>query len=109
MAKAAMATAKVTVKKQTTKLAAAKKTYTFKAKATKKVKVTLKNAKGKAIKGKWITLKIKNKTFKAKTSAKGVATITVKFTKKGKYTALAKFAGDNTYKASSKKVKIILK
>lgn len=100
---------KVTVKKQASKIAPAKKSYTFKVKAKKTVKVTLKNAKGKAIKGKYVTLKIKNKTFKAKTNNKGVATIKVNFAKKGKYTALAKFAGDNTYKAISKKVKVVIK
>ena len=106
---AAFEMVKVTVKKQTTKLNPAKKSYTFKAKAKKKVKVTLKNANGKAIKGKQITLKIKNKTFKAKTNAKGTATITVKFTKKGKYTVTTKFAGDNTYNSVSKKIKIRIK
>lgn len=100
---------KVTVKKQSVKLTPAKTTYKFKANTkTKTVKVTLKNAKGKAIKGKQITLKIKNKTFKAKTNAKGVATIKVNFTKKGKYTVKTSFAGDATYNAISKNIKLIL-
>ena len=99
---------KVTVKKQSAKITPAKKSYKFKAKAKKTVKVTLKNAKGKAIKGKTVTLKIKNKTFKAKTNAKGVASIKVKFTKKGKYTAKVSLDGDSTYQASSK-VKLTLK
>ena len=100
--------AKVTVKKQTAKLTTAKKTYKAKAK-TKKLTATFKSAKGKAIKGKKITFKVKGKTYTAKTNAKGVATVKVKLTKKGKYTFTAKFAGDNTYKAISKKAKLILK
>lgn len=107
--KASMTTVKVTVKKQSIKLAPAKTTYKFKANAkTKTVKLTLKNAKGKALKGKFINLTVKNKTFKAKTNAKGVATIKVKFTQKGSHVMTAKFAGDNTYNAISKKVKLIL-
>lgn len=99
---------KVTVKKQSAKITPAKKSYKFKANAKKTVKVTLKNAKGKAIKGKTVTLKIKNKTFKAKTNAKGVASIKVKFTKKGKYTAKVSLDGDSTYQASGK-VKLTLR
>ena len=108
-AKSSTVTVKVTVVKQKTTVKTNKNKYTFKRKAKKKVKVTLKNANGKAIKGKQITLKIKNKTFKAKTNAKGTATITVKFTKKGKYTVTTKFAGDNTYNSASKKVKVTIK
>lgn len=109
-AKSSMGTAKITVNKQKTSIKASKSTYTFKSKAkTKSVKVTLKNAKGKAIKSKVITLKIKNKTFKAKTNKNGVATIKVSFTKKGKYTVKVGFAGDSTYKAISKNVKVVLK
>ena len=101
-------TAKVTVIKQTAKLTTAKKTYKAKAK-TKKLTATFKSAKGKAIKNKKITFKVKGKTYTAKTNAKGVATVKVKLTKKGKYTFTAKFAGDNTYKAVTKSAKLILK
>ena len=100
--------AKVTVNKQKAKLTVAKKTYKAKAK-TKKLTATFKSAKGKAIKGKKITFKVKGKTYTAKTNAKGVATVKVKITKKGKYTFTAKFAGDNTYKALSKKGKLTIK
>ena len=85
------------------------KAKTFKVKATKKVTFTLKDAKGKAIKGKKITFTVNKKTYTAKTNAKGIATVKVKLTKKGKYTATAKFAGDNTYKKISKKAKITVK
>jgi hypothetical protein len=100
--------AKVTVKKQTAKLTTAKKTYKAKAK-TKKLTATFKSSKGKALKGKKITFTVKGKTYKATTNAKGVATVKVKLTKKGKYTFTAKFAGDNTYNAVTKKAKLTIK
>lgn len=84
------------------------KKATLKVKKAKKISVTLKS-NGKAVAGKVITLKIKNKTFKAKTNSKGIAKIKVKLSKKGKYKATASFAGDNDYKAASKKVKITVK
>ena len=99
---------KVTVNKQTAKLTTAKKTYKAKAK-TKKLTATFKSATGKAIKGKKIAFTVKGKTYSAKTNAKGVATVKVKLTKKGKYTFTAKFAGDDTYKSVSKKAKLVLK
>jgi hypothetical protein len=99
---------KVTVKKQSAKLTTAKKTYKKKAK-TKKLTATFKSSKGKALKGKKITFTVKGKTYTAKTNAKGVATVKVKLTKKGKYTFTAKFAGDDTYNAVSKKAKLTIK
>ena len=106
--KASYKTVKATVNKQATKAVFQKKTFKVKAK-TKKVSFTLKDASGKAIKGKKITVKVGKKTYTAKTNAKGVATVKVKLTKKGKYTATAKFAGDSTYKAVTKKARITLK
>ena len=89
---------------------------TFKAKAkTKTISVTLKTVKnpynGKTYlkAGKKLTLKINGKTYTAKTNAKGVAKFTIKLTKKGKYAATVKFAGDKTYNASSKKIKVTIK
>ena len=49
------------------------------------------------------------KKYTAKINAKGVAKFSIKLTKKGKYSAAIKFAGDNTYKASNKKISIIIK
>ena len=106
--KSAFKSVKVTVNKQATKAVFKAKTFKVKAK-TKKVSFTLKDASGKAIKGKKITVKVNGKTYTAKTNAKGVATVSLKITKKGKYTATAKFAGDTTYKAITKKAKITLK
>ena len=96
----------VTVTKKATTITAPKKT--FKKKATKKVKITLKSS-GSALSGKKITIKVNKKTYSAKTSSKGIATIKVKLTKKGTYKYTAKFAGDSTYKAASKTGKIKVK
>ena len=105
--KASIKPVKVTVNKQATKATFAKKT--FKVKATKKISFTLKDSKGKAIAKKKITFKVNGKTYTAKTNSKGVATVKIVIKKKGKYTATAKFAGDTTYKAVSKKAAITIK
>ena len=103
---AASKTVKITISKEKTKIAAKKKTFK-KSKKTKKYKITLKNSKGKAIKKVKITLKVKGKTYTAKTNSKGKATFKIKKLKrKGTFKATIKFKGDNCYKASSKKVKI---
>ena len=113
--KGSAATAKITVnakpvppKVEPKKTTLTAKKATLKAKKAKKISVTLK-AGGKAVSGKTITLKVAKKTFKAKTNAKGVASIKVKVAKKGSYTATVKFAGDKAYKASSKSIKIKVK
>ena len=98
----------VTVTKKASKIVAKKKTFKAKTK-TKKYTVTLKSGKTPIRKVK-LTIKIKNKTFKATTNNKGKATFKIKkLTRKGKYTANIKFAGNKNYKASSKKVKIVIK
>ena len=57
-----------------------------------------------------IALKVKGKTYKVTTNAKGKATFNLKkLTKKGKFTATIKFSGNKYYKAISKKVKIAVK
>ena len=56
-----------------------------------KFQATLKNSKEKAIVGKKITFKFKGKTYSAKTNKKGVATITLKNLKVGKYTITSKY------------------
>lgn len=99
---------KVVVKKQKAKLAVKKASYKTGAKS-KKVKATFKSAYGNALKNKKITFKVKDKTYKAKTNSKGVATINVKLAKKGTYKVTAKFAGDDTYKKVIKTAKLVLK
>ena len=113
-APAKLASSKLTVTKKPTSITAS--TMTFKATAkTKTISVTLKTSKNpydqktylKA--GKMITLKVAGKTYAAKTNAKGVAKFTIKLTKKGKYVAKISFAGDKTYKAFGKSIKITIK
>ena len=109
-----IAASKLVVTKKKTSISAVSKK--FKAKTKKKIiKVTLKTVKnpynGKTYlkAGKKLTLKIKGKTYTAKINKKGVAKFTIKLTKKGKYTAKIKFAGDKTYKASTKSIKVTIK
>ena len=51
-----------------------------------KFKATLKSSNGKAIKNKKITFKINGKTYSSKTNKKGIASISLKNLKVGKYT-----------------------
>ena len=72
-------------------------------KKSKKIKFSSKlvDTKGKALKGKKITFKFKGKIYKAKTNKKGIATITIKNLKIGKYTIMSiwnKFTIKNTIK-----------
>ncbi len=102
-------TAKVVVNKAKPKLTAKKATFKAK-KKTKKYTIVLKDNKGKAIKKAKVTLKVKGKTYKATTNAKGKATFKItKLTKKGKTTATIKFGGNNYFKSISKKVNIVVK
>ncbi len=99
---------KVIVTKAKTKITAAKKTFKSTVK-TKKYTVTLKTGK-KVIKKAKLILKIKGKKYKATTNKRGKATFKItKLTKKGKFTAKITFKTTKYYKASSKKVKIIIK
>ena len=105
----------ITINQKPVTIAAAAKTYKASAK-TKKYTVTLKTIKGSSADGKTyfgagkkVTMKINGKTYTAKTNAKGQATFNLKITKKGKFTAIVKYAGDNTYKSASKNVKITIK
>ena len=91
-----------------TKITAKKATFKAKKKA-KKYSITLKAGK-KAVNKVKVTIKVGKKTYKATTNKKGKAIFNLKkLTKKGKYTAVIKFAGNKNYKATSKKVKIIVK
>ena len=111
---APIASSKLTVTKKKTTISASNKVFKAKTK-TKKISVTLKTVKNKydnktyLKSGKKVTLKVNGKTYTAKINKKGVAKFTIKITKKGKYTAKIKFAGDKTYKASSKTIKIRIK
>jgi parallel beta-helix repeat protein len=93
---------------KTVKITAKNKAFKAKSKK-KKYTVTLKSG-NKALKKVKVTLKVKGKTYKATTNSKGKATFNLKkLTKKGKYTAVIKFAGNGNYKSATKKVKITIK
>ncbi|MEE0938388.1 DUF3344 domain-containing protein, partial [Methanobrevibacter sp.] len=108
--KASSLKTKVAVKKATPKMTAKSKvTYKVKTK-TKKYAIVLKNNKKQAMKKVKVSLKVKGKTYKATTNSKGKAVFKItKLTKKGKYTAKVKFAGNKYYNALTKTVKITVK
>ena len=100
---------KVTVTKPTPKLTAKAKTFKKSVK-TKKYSITLKDNRNKAISKAAVTIKIKGKTYKASTNAKGVATFKIKkLTKKGTFKSTVKYAGNAYYRAVTKTVKIKIK
>ena len=102
-------TVKITVNKEKAKLVAKKKTFKM-AKKVKKYKMTLKNSKNKAVKNVKVTLKVKGKTYKAKTNAKGKATFKIKkLTKKGTFNAKITFKGNAYYEKVTKTAKIKIK
>ena len=69
-----------------------------------KFQATLKTSKGKAIAGKKLTFKIKNKKYTAKTNKKGVATITIKLNLK-----VGKYVIATTYSKTTIKNKLTIK
>ena len=97
---------KVTVKKAASKLTAKKKTYKTTTK-TKKYAIVLKDNVGKAINKAKVTLKVKGKTYTAKTDSKGKATFKIKnLNKKGTFKATITYKGNKYYKKVTKKSKI---
>ena len=97
---------KVIVRKATPKIIAKKKTFKAK-KKIKKYAVTLK-VHGDALAKVKVTLKIKGKTYKAKTNSKGKAIFKIKkLTKKGKFKATITYKGNYLYNKVTKKVKIV--
>lgn len=68
--------------------------------------IILKDANGKVLAGKQITITFNGKTVKATTNTKGVATVTLKAGKIGNLKAVVKYGGDNLYKAYSKTVNV---
>ena len=102
------AVAKITVTQQTPKLTAKAATYKAAAK-TKSLSVTFKSKFGKVVSGRTIKVTVNGKTYTAKTNSKGVATVKVSISKKGTYTYTASFAGDNIFKATSAKAKLVIK
>ena len=100
---------KVTVKKATPKITAKAKTFKTTTK-TKKYTISLKDNKGKAIMNAKVTLKVKGKTYAAKTNSKGKATFKItKLNKKGTFKATITYNGNKYYNKVSKKAKITVK
>ena len=107
--KDAYGSADISVKKATSKLTAAKKTFKRSLKI-KKYSIALKDNNNKVMKSKKVTLKVNGKTYAAKTNSKGKATFKItKLTKKGSFVASVSFAGDAYYKKVSKKVRMYVK
>lgn len=103
------AKATVVVKKASPKLTAKAKTFKVKVKV-KKYTITLKNNNGKVMKNTKVTLKVNKKTFTARTNKKGVATFKItNLKKKGKFTAVIKYAGSKYYNKLTKKARITVK
>ena len=96
---------KVTKKK--TKITAKSKTFKSKTK-TKKYTITLKTGKT-PLKNKKIKLRLRGKTYSAKTNKKGKATFKLKIIKKGRFKATIRVYGDKYYKASKKTIYIKIK
>ena len=70
----------------------------------------MKNSKNKAIKKAKVYLKVKGKTYTAKTNSKGKATFKItKLNKKGKFTSKITFKATKYYKGVSKKVKLTIR
>ena len=102
-------TVEITISKEKTKIIAKNKKFK-RAKKVKKYTVTLKDSRGKALKKVRITLKVKGKTYKAKSNSKGKATFKIKkLIKKGKYKVTVTYKGNNYYNKVTKKVKIIIR
>ena len=68
-------------------------------KKAKKIKFTAKvvDKKGKILKGKKVTFKVKGKKYTAKTNKKGIATVSIKNLKVGKYKISSSYGGCTIY------------
>ena len=95
--------------KATPKLVAKKASFKVKQK-TKKYTAILKTDKNKALKKVTLYLKVKGKTYTAKTNSKGKAIFKIKnLKKKGTYKATVTFKGNSNYNKVTKTVKIKVK
>ena len=118
----AVASAKITVNKEKSKIAVKSVKKTYKKSKSKKIKITLKNSKNKVIKGTFkVSLKVNKKlkgsvgkklkkgyTFKVKFNKKGIGYITLKNSKvkgfkKGTYKFTVSYKGSGVYKSATKK------
>ena len=93
--------------KLATKLTAPKVTATYN--VAKKLVITLKDANGKALANKKVTVKVGTISKTLKTNSKGQVSLNVATLVPKTYTATVKFAGDSSYKASTVKPKVVVK
>lgn len=102
-------TVKVKINKAKPRIVAKKKTFKIN-KKTKKYTIRILDNNKKAIKKVKVYLKIKGKTYKAKTNSKGKAVFKIKkLFKKGKFSVRIKFKGNKCYKSITKKTEITIK
>ena len=92
--------------KVATKLTASKVTATYN--VAKKLVITLKDASGKALANKKVTVKVGIISKTLKTNAKGQVSLNVATLVPKTYTASVKFAGDDAYFASSVSPKVVV-
>ena len=92
--------------KVATKLTAPKVTATYN--VAKKLVITLKDANGKALANKKVTVKVGSISKTLKTNSKGQVSLNVATLVPKTYTATVKFAGDSSYKASTVKPKVVV-
>ena len=92
--------------KVATKLTASKVTATYN--VAKKLVITLKDANGKALANKKVTVKVGTISKTLKTNSKGQVSLNVATLVPKTYTATVKFAGDNDYLASSVSPKVVV-
>ena len=102
---AANAAGKLTLTKAATGLTAPAKTYTV-TNTAKYIYVTLKDGSKNLLANKKIFATVNGKTVSAMTNSKGVAKIKLTLNKVKTFTVSLKFAGDNTYYASTQSVKV---
>ena len=90
-----------------TKLSAPKVTATYN--VAKKLVITLKDANGKVLAGKKVSVKVGSISKTLKTNSKGQVSLNVAKLVPKTYTATVKFAGDSGYTASTLKPKVVVK
>lgn len=95
------AVAKISTTVQSPQLAVPNKSYKANAK-TKTLSASFKSENGNPVPSRKVTFTVNGKTYSAISNDKGVATVNVSLSTKGSYKVTAKFAGDATFKATSK-------